>query len=158
MIGGWPEGEYEPQPHVKIANYLQSMGLLELRLLVREEIKRTRKKDKLPPLEPIPSTVAFEQEMRDVISSHYAGEDIESWLAQDLFGSKVSPHGLSRKSRYSDDEDLYRKPAASYIAQHLAANRDPELRAIGQRLLQKMHQALGDRFRYMGMQHDQDLD
>jgi hypothetical protein len=160
MIGGWPEGEYEPLPHVKIADYLQSMGLLELRLLIREELKkrRTKKKTSLPPLEPIPSTVAFEREMRDVIASHYAGEDIESWLANDLFGSDVSPHGLARKSGYSGDEDLYRKPAASYIAQHLAANRDPEIRAIGQRLLQKLQQALGGRFRYMGSKDIEDLD
>jgi hypothetical protein len=96
--------------------------------------------------------------MRDVIASHYAGEDIESWLANDLFGSDVSPHGLARKSGYSGDEDLYRKPAASYIAQHLAANRDPEIRAIGQRLLQKLQQALVDRFRYMGSKDIEDLD
>ena len=160
MIGGWPEGEYEPRPHVKIADYLQSMGLLELRLLIREELRKPRAKKKtvLPPLEPIPSTVEFGREMRDVIAAHYAGEDIESWLSNDLFGSKVSPHGLSRKSGYSGDEDLYRKPAASYIAQHLAANRDPELRAIGQRILQKMQQALGDRFRSMGSRDIEDLD
>jgi hypothetical protein len=38
MIGGWPEGEYEPRPNVKIADYLESMGLLELRAYIREEI------------------------------------------------------------------------------------------------------------------------
>jgi len=39
MIGGWPEGEYEPRPNVKIADYLESMGLLELRAYIREEIE-----------------------------------------------------------------------------------------------------------------------
>jgi hypothetical protein len=38
MIGGWPEGEYEPRPNVRIADYLESMGLLELRAYIREEI------------------------------------------------------------------------------------------------------------------------
>ncbi len=160
MIGGWPEGEYEPRPHVKIADYLESMGLLELRALVREEVKRasSRPKKKLPPLPPMASTSEFEREMKNIISAHYEGLDIESWLANDLFGSNVSPQGLDRKYGYASDQDFYRKPAASYIAQHLAANSDPELRAIGRRLLAKMKDVLGNRFKFMDSPTDSDFD
>ena len=160
MIGGWPEGEYEPRPNVRIADYLESMGLLELRSLIREEIKRksARPKKKLAPLPPMASTSEFEREMKNIISAHYEGFDIESWLANDLFGSRVSPQGLDRKYGYASDQDFYRKPAASYIAQHLAANSDPEIRAIGQRLLQKMKDVLGDQFKFMDSPISSDFD
>lgn len=106
---------------------------------------------KLEPLPPIPTTIEFEREMRDVIAAYHAGEDIESWLTHDILGSKASPHGLSRKTGWSGDDDFYRKPSASYIAQHLATHRDPELRAIGQRVLRKMGERMGSkRFARMG--------
>jgi hypothetical protein len=107
----------------------------------------SKSSEKLPP---IPTTTEFEREMRGIISAHHMGEDIESWLEHDLFGSSVNPSGLSRKTGFTGDEDFYRKGATSYIVQHLAANRDPELRDIGQRLLRKMHGSMGRRFLTLG--------
>ncbi len=100
---------------------------------------------KQEPLPPIPTTLEFEREMRDIIAAHYAGEDIESWLTHDILGSKASSHGLSRKTGWTGDEDFYRKPSASYMAQHLATHRDPEIRGIGQRVLRKMGERMGSR-------------
>jgi len=89
--------------------------------------------------------------MRDIVAAYYEGEDIESWLTQDILGSRASSTGLSRKTGWSGDEDFYRKPAASYIVQHLATHRDPELREIGQRILRKMRSSMGSRrFSMMG--------
>ena len=105
------------------------------------------KEEKLPP---IPATSEFEHEMKGIISAHRMGMDIESWLEDDLFGSSVSSGGLSRKTGFTGDEDFYRKGSASYIAQHLAAHHDPELREIGKRLLQKMHNRVGRRFLSLG--------
>jgi hypothetical protein len=105
---------------------------------------------KQEPLPPIPTTTEFEREMRGIISAYHAGEDIEAWLTQDIAGSSVSAHGLSRKSGWTGDDDFYRKPSASYIAQHLAAKRDPELRAIGQRVLRKLEKLAGHR-RFMSL-------
>lgn len=106
---------------------------------------------KQEPLPPIPTTAEFEREVRGVISAYYAGEDIESWLTQDVLGSSASENGLSRKSGWTGDEDFYRKPAASYIVQHLATNSDPEIRAIGRRILQKMEKRIGHhKFMRMG--------
>ncbi len=102
----------------------------------------SKKLEKLPP---IPTTVEFEREMRDIVAAHYVGEDIESWLSQDILGSKASPSGISRKTGWTGDDDFYRKSAASYIAQHLATHRDPELREIGQRVLRKMGDVMGHR-------------
>lgn len=126
--------------------------------ILRESDKKTSKKSsksssskKQDPLPPIPTTAEFEREMRDVISAHYAGEDIESWLTQDILGSRASSHGLSRKTGWTGDEDFYRKPSASYIVQHLATHRDPEIRGIGQRVLLKMREKMGrGRFSRMG--------
>ncbi len=103
--------------------------------------------EKLPP---IPTTAEFEREMRAVISAHHMGEDVESWLENDLFGSSVNPHGLSRKTGFTGDEDFYRKGASTYIVQHLAAHHDPEIRSMGQRLLRKMHDRMGRRFSRLG--------
>jgi hypothetical protein len=130
-----------------------------LRQIIREELheaskssslKKSSAKKSLEKLPPIPTTAEFEHEMRAIISAYRMGEDIESWLENDLFGSSVNPHGMVRKTGFSGDEDFYRKGATSYIAQHLAANRDPELRDIGQRLLQKMHGSMGRRFLTLG--------
>lgn len=130
----------------------------EISRMLRESEKKPAKKSsksspskKQEPLPPIPTTVEFEREMRDVISAYRAGEDIEAWLMQDIAGSKESEHGLSRKTGWTGDDDFYRKPSASYIAQHLAAHRDPELRRIGQRALSKMRDLMGrGRFSRMG--------
>ena len=121
-----------------------------LRLLIRNEVNRAlneaKKKAPLPPLPPIASTPQFDDEMRDISMMHDLGYDVESMLGTDMFGSGEYPEGdqLARKSRYSDPEDLYRKPSAQWMAQHLAASADPEKRKIGQRLLQKMRARLGD--------------
>ena len=123
---------------------------------LRESEKKAGKKPtkssskKQEPLPPIPTTTEFEREMRDIISAYHAGEDIEAWLTQDIAGSSASAHGLSRKTGWTGDEDFYRKPSASYIAQHLAANRDPELRGIGQRVLRKLEKLAGHR-RFMSL-------
>jgi hypothetical protein len=134
-----------------------------IRQIIREELheasksgsakKSTSKSSAKKPVEklpPIPTTAEFEREMRGVISAHHMGEDIESWLEHDLFGSSVNPHGLTRKTGFTGDEDFYRKGATSYIVQHLAAHHDPEIRGIGQRLLRKMHDRMGRRFTNLG--------
>lgn len=125
--------------------------------ILRESQKKSSKSGsrssskKQEPLPPIPTTLEFEREMKDVIAAHYAGEDIEAWLTQDILGSKASPHGLSRKTGWTGDDDFYRKPSASYMAQHLATHHDPELRSIGQRVLRKMGERMGSyRFSRMG--------
>jgi hypothetical protein len=131
--------------------------------IIREELieaskpgsakKSTSKSSAKKPVEklpPIPTTVEFEREMRGIISAYRMGEDVESWLENDLFGSSVNPHGLTRKTGFTGDEDFYRKGATSYIVQHLAAHYDPELRSIGQRLLRKMHGRMGNRFLRLG--------
>jgi hypothetical protein len=131
--------------------------------IIREELieaskpgsakKSTSKSSAKKPVEklpPIPTTAEFGREMRDVISAHHMGEDIESWLENDLFGSSENPHGLSRKTGFSGDEDFYRKGSSRYIAQHLATHHDPELRGIGQRLLRKIHDWMGRRFLSLG--------
>ena len=138
----------------------------KLNAIIREEMSRAlQEAEKKPakkssksssskkqePLPPIPTTTEFEREMRGIISAYHAGEDIEAWLTQDIAGSSASAHGLDRKSGWTGDEDFYRKPSASYIAQHLAANRDPELRGIGQRVLRMMGDRMGrGRFASMG--------
>lgn len=130
----------------------------EVSSMLRESEKKSTKKSsksspskKQEPLPPIPTTVEFEREMRDVISAYHAGEDIEAWLMQDIAGSKESEHGLSRKTGWTGDDDFYRKPSASYIAQHLAAHHDPELRSVGRRVLLKMREKMGrGRFSRMG--------
>jgi hypothetical protein len=141
------------------------MGLSESRIrrIIREELHEAAKsgsakkpssksasKKSTEKLPPIPTTAEFEHEMKAIISAHRAGEDIESWLENDLFGSSVNPHGMVRKTGFTGDEDFYRKGASSYIAQHLAAHHDPELRGIGQRLLRGMHDIMGRRFMSLG--------
>lgn len=129
----------------------------EMSRMLQESEKKSTKKSSKPaskkqdPLPPIPSTTEFEREMRDVVAAYYAGEDVEAWLTQDIAGSRSSPHGLSRKTGWTGDDDFYRKPSASYIAQHLAAHHDPDLRRIGQRVLGKMGGLMGrGRFSRMG--------
>ena len=120
-----------------------------LRLLIRNEVNRAlneaKKKAPLPPLPPIASTPQFDDEMRDISMMHDLGYDVESMLGTDMFGSGEYPEGdqLVRKSRYSDPEDLYRKPSAQWMAQHLAASADPEKRRIGMNLLKKMQSRVG---------------
>lgn len=139
------------------------LGEDRIRGIIREELREaaksssTKKSSSKPAakkssekLPPIPTTAEFEREMRGVISAYHVGEDIESWLEHDLFGSSANPHGLTRKTGFTGDEDFYRKGATSYIVQHLAAHHDPELRSIGQRLLRKIHGRMGNRFLRLG--------
>ena len=119
---------------------------LVIRGVMQEMAKPAAKKKPLPPLPPIQSTPAFDREMSDISTMHDVGLDIESMLVSDMFGSQgyEDADTLVRQSRYSDPDDIYRKPSAQWIAQHLAASADPEKRAMGQRLLQKMRARLGD--------------
>ncbi len=132
-----------------------------LRMLIRNEVARTlneaKKKGPLPPLPPIASTPAFDTEMSDISTMHDIGYDVESMLGTDIFGSGEYPEGehLARKSRYSDPEDIYRKPSAQWIAQHLAASSDPAKRQIGMNLLKKMEDMIGhQRFSRLGSEDD----
>lgn len=132
-----------------------------LRMLIRSEIagilEEAKKKAALAPLPPIASTPEFDTEMRDISTMHDLGYDIESMLGTDIFGSGEYPEGeqLSRKSRYSDPEDLYRKPSAQWVAQHLAASSDPRKRQVGMNLLKKMEDMVGhQRFSRLGSSDD----
>lgn len=134
-----------------------------LRLVIRGVMQEMAarppaKKKVLPPLPPIQSTPAFDREMGDISTMHDVGLDIESMLGSDIFGSQgyEDADTLVRQSRYKDPDDIYRKPSAQWIAQHLAASADPEKRAMGQRLLQRMRANIGDRrFNSLGSEdHD----
>jgi len=130
-----------------------------IRGVIQEMAKPASKKKPLPPLPPIQSTPAFDREMGDISTMHDVGLDIESMLGSDIFGSQgyEDADTLVRQSRYSDPDDIYRKPSAQWIAQHLAASSDPEKRAMGQRLLQRMRANIGDRrFNSLGREDHED--
>ena len=131
---------------------------LVIRGVMQEMAKPAAKKKPLPPLPPIQSTPEFGREMRDISTMHDVGLDIESMLGSDIFGSRdyEDEDTLVRQSRYSDPEDIYRKPSAQWMAQHLAASSDPEKRQIGMNLLKKMQVRLGNRYSSLGREDNDD--
>ena len=116
-----------------------------LRQLIRQTILSEARKAKPPPgpLPPIVTTPEYTQVELPMIKTFSGledetGEDVEQWLGSDLFGSEEYPGGIQRLSGWKDPKDPYRKASVISMAMDLAASADPEQRAKGQRLLQKL--------------------